>query len=67
MEDDIKINTALNLIYEYGSIDGGHHQKWLVDQILRTLTGDDYTKWVKDFQSGEDGDDTYEWDKGIAP
>jgi len=28
---------------------------------------DVYLSWVKDYQAGEDGPETYEWDVGIAP
>lgn len=58
---------VLDLIIQYGGIDGGHHKKWLLDQIVRTLTGDGYESWVKEYQDGEDGPETYEWDEGIAP
>ena len=30
---------ALRLIHDLGGIDGGHHKQWLLDQIVRTLTG----------------------------
>lgn len=26
-----------------------------------------YTDWIREYQAGEDGPDTYEWDIGIAP
>lgn len=57
---------ALDLIEEWGGIDGGHHKQWLLDQLVRELSPD-YEQWVKDYESGEDGPHTYEWDKGIAP
>lgn len=28
---------------------------------------EEYEKWVKEFNDGEDGPETYEWDVGIAP
>jgi hypothetical protein len=34
---------------------------------VRTLSGDDYEKWVADYEQGEDGRHTYSWDEGIAP
>jgi hypothetical protein len=57
---------ALDLIGEYGGIDGGHHKQWLIDQLVRVLAGD-YTEWVRDYKDGEEGPDTYGWDEGIAP
>lgn len=58
---------ALNLIHMYGGTDGAHHKQWLLDQIVRTLTGEDYKSWVQRYQYGENGPETYEWDEGIAP
>ena len=58
---------ALNLIFQYGGIDGAHHKQWLLDQIVRVLKEDDYEQWVKEYQEGEDGPKTYLWDRGIAP
>lgn len=34
-----KNREALDLIAEYGGIDGGHHKQWLLDQVVRVLTG----------------------------
>jgi hypothetical protein len=61
-----KEQKALDLIGEWGGIDGGHHKQWLLDQLVRVLA-DDYRAWVVEYQDGEDGEDTYEWDEGIAP
>jgi hypothetical protein len=62
-----KEQKVLNLIGEWGGIDGGHHKQWLLDQLVRELTGDDYEKWLAEWQDGEDGAETYLWDEGIAP
>jgi hypothetical protein len=63
------VEKALNYIYKYGSIDGEHHKRWVLDQVVRALTGDEasYKAWVVEFCSGEEGPNTYEWDEGIAP
>jgi dCMP deaminase len=58
---------ALELIERYGGIDGEHHKQWVIDQVVRALTGDGYAEWVREMKDGEDGPDTYEWDEGIAP
>lgn len=62
-----RIEKACDLIVEYGQIDGAHHRAWVLDQVFRALTGDEYEQRVKDAKAGEDGPDTYEWDEGIAP
>ena len=75
----------------YGGEDGAHHKQWVIDQMLRELTGcpvnlkqgidyngkpytfkslgesDEYLQWVAEYEEGEDGPHTYEWDTGIAP
>ena len=62
-------DRVLGLIAEYGGIDGGHHKQWLLDQIVHTLTDptEEYGAWVDEYQLGDDGPHTYEWDEGIAP
>ena len=61
-----KIEKALDLIFQYGGIDGGHHKQWVLDGLVKILA-DDYEKWVTEYNDGEDGPNTYEWDEGIAP
>jgi hypothetical protein len=62
-----RIDKALNIALSYGSIDGGHHKMWVIDQMVQALAGDDYDDWVSNACHGEDGPETYEWDKGVAP
>jgi len=62
-----KINKALEFAHNYGGIDGDHHKMWVIDQMVRALTGNKYEEWVKEHNKGEDGPDTYEWETGIAP
>lgn len=64
---ETRIGKAISLIWEYGGIDGDHHKQWLIDQVLRALCGRKYKEWVKNFEDGEDGPQTYEWDEGVAP
>ena len=69
MNASYKIDAALDIIYHFGGTDGGHHKQWVLDQVVRYLTGDTkaYTAWVKNYQDGEDGLNIYKWDVGIAP
>jgi len=46
-----RVRDALEIAREYGDIDGAHHKQWVIDQMMRTLTG------------GADGLE----DPGIAP
>jgi hypothetical protein len=34
-----KINTALDFALHYGQIDGDRHKAWVIDQMVRALTG----------------------------
>jgi hypothetical protein len=66
IEHQLRIAEALD-IAEYGQTDGSHHKDWVIDQMVRALTGDNYDEWVRAYRDGEDGPETYEWDEGIAP
>lgn len=67
IEANARIEVALEIALKYGQIDGAHHKTWVIDQIVRTLTGDRYAAVIAEANDGEDGPDTYEWDTGIAP
>ena len=58
---------VLDLIFEYGQIDGEHHKTWVIDQIVRILMKDQYDEWIKNYVYDEETGDIYSWDKGIAP
>jgi hypothetical protein len=62
-----RIEAALEIAESYSRIDGARHKAWAIDQIVRALTGDKYTAWVRAYCQGEAGPDTYTWDEGIAP
>jgi hypothetical protein len=86
-----RIEHALNIAIQFGGIDGSHHKDWVIDQMVRALTGctmveaqgidsagepytykkqgesEEYKQLIADATAGEDGPDTYEWNKGIAP
>ena len=67
MTTEERIQRAIEFAVSYGGIDGDHHKAWVIDQMVRALTGDDYETWVKDACNGDEGPNTYEWDVGIAP
>jgi hypothetical protein len=79
MEERVK--RAMHYASEFGYIDGGHHKQWVIDQMVRALTG---CPMVEKTAEGVDGPYTYEvqgesdeyreWaggpgerDEGIAP
>ena len=55
-------DKIMNLINEYGWIDGAHHKQWVLTEIVKIiLTKKEYSKWSC-------GDDEYDkWDEGVAP
>lgn len=62
-----RIKNAIDIAIRYGGIDGSHHKAWVIDQMVRQLTGNRYSEIVREACDGEDGPDTYDWDVGIAP
>ena len=67
MTNDERIDEAVSLIIRYGGIDGDHHKAWVLDQVMRALTGDQYERIVKEACAGKDGPNTYDWNVGIPP
>lgn len=57
-----RIQAAMDVASQYGSIDGEHHKTWVLDQMVRALMGSHYTDWRKR-READDG----RWDEGIAP
>lgn len=67
MSETERINEAIDLAVRYGGIDGDHHKAWVIDQMVRILSGEKYEQIVREACDGEDGPDTYSWETGIAP
>ncbi len=61
------VQKAIDIAIRFGGIDGAHHKDWVIDQIVRTLTGANYERIIKEACDGEDGPETYGWETGIAP
>lgn len=34
-----RIDRAIHYAVQWGGIDGGHHKAWVIDQMVRALTG----------------------------
>lgn len=66
-ESKTRIDEALEIAYSFAQIDGEHHKTWVIDQIVRKLTGSDYEQWITMYEAEENGEKEYEWDTGIAP
>lgn len=57
-------DAGADVAYEDRGDDG---ETWVIDQVVRLLTGSAYDGFVTWARAGEDGPDTYEWDTGTAP
>lgn len=64
-----RIDAVFEIIFTYGGDDGADHKAWVLDQVIRSLCGTDseYERWVRRYQFGPDGPDTYVWDTGVEP
>lgn len=69
-----RIEKALQIAIQSGGHGEPWHNQWAMDQMIRALTGcsfenesDMYKEWVRLKKDGEDGENTYDWNVGIAP
>jgi hypothetical protein len=65
-----KCRAALAIAMSYGGpgcSDTVDHARWVIDQMVRALTGDRYEDFVRLAKNGEDGPETYAWEEGVAP
>ena len=46
-----------------GQVDGSHHKVWVIDQMVRLITGEQYEKFVELYENNGE----YKWETGIAP
>jgi hypothetical protein len=59
-----RIEKALSYAARYGRIDGDHHKRWVIDQMVRALLGDAYDAWVAQYEGPEK---EYLWEVGSRP
>lgn len=60
-----RVESALEVAVEHGSVDGERQKQWVIDRMVRALLGSDleYRKWLAAY----DVEGEAEWDRGIAP
>ncbi len=63
MKPEQKVDEVVEMILNYGCIDGAHHKMWVLDQALRMLLGDRYEATIEQLENNGE----YEWDTGLAP
>lgn len=65
MTSEERIEAAADIAMQFGSIDGAHHKQWVIDQMLRTMLGEEgYAAWVTKANADPEYD---RWNEGIAP
>jgi hypothetical protein len=68
---EVRVAEALELISQFGGVEGEHHKTWVIDQVARSLLGSDYAydKWAREMEGDPEDEDNYygPWDEGIAP
>ncbi len=67
MNDQGQITAALELIEQFGHIEGDQYSKWVIDQVARVLLGNEYQDWRVQMADAVDGKATYDYNEGIAP
>lgn len=40
------ITKALKIAFQSAQVDGGHHKMWVIDQMVRALTGSPMVEWT---------------------
>lgn len=63
------LEEALKVLFLYSQFDGEHHKAWALDQVTRKITGENYEKFIEEYEEplSDDPEDYYAWDAGIAP
>jgi hypothetical protein len=61
-----RIGRAL-VIAERGMNGDVHYKQWVIDQMVRMLTGIQYNVWKRYVEMGPNALRIYHWDKGIGP
>ena len=68
-KDKEKLSKIIEIIGQYGMIGGGHNKQWILTKVLKIALGEEFKKWLKEYNSyiDEDGENYDEWDLGIIP
>lgn len=57
------VALSVSIAFTFGQVAGDHHKAWVIDQMVRKLTGDQYQMFVDAYENGGE----YEWGTGVAP
>lgn len=59
-------STALMIASKYAMVEGEHHKTWVIDQMIRALTGNQYEAFIN-HSCKLNGKENGEWDEGNVP
>lgn len=63
-----RVQRAIKQAISGNQTDGAHHKNWSLDQIVRTLAGDQYERVIREARGDYDGRGyEYDYDEGIPP
>ena len=63
-----RVDKALNIAVLYAHCAGDDHRLWVIDQMIRALTGPNYKQWVAQTTTDEHGNSYPDlWDVGTVP
>ena len=49
-DNNVRIRTAIAIGMNYGQIDGSHHKTWVIDQMIRALSGEIYDEFIAEYK-----------------
>ena len=55
-------NLALGVAWDFGDAEGASHRQWVINEMVKALTGHGYESWVADWEEDHPG---YDWDRGV--
>lgn len=73
LDENADVKGALEEIVLYAGFDGAHHKDWVIDQVVRKLTGANYEQFVEAYETPivySDAPDDYaqqDWQTGVDP
>ena len=61
-----RLSEVYELVLEALTTPGDHHKQWYLEEILKTVVGEEnYHRVWEDFEDAKEGDEL--WEPGIAP
>ena len=67
--DSSPAGHALRIAAQHGCVEDSPFQRWVIDQMVRALTGTNYDSWVANYRCPDPTkpDEVWDWSEGIPP